>query len=139
VRRSERLAQVASRRRYRLVRERFSVVLKRMVLELRGVACIGLEEVTPDRKSLVASRSFGQAVGQAESTLREWTASKRAAAPPAGTPSEAGRAANGALGGVVNGDGTGRRRAEKVSLTPGRSEQKRKTWKQTAHLATLWE
>jgi DNA polymerase V len=47
---------------HRLIRERFSVVLERMVMELQGVACIGLEEVTPDRKSLVASRSFGQAV-----------------------------------------------------------------------------
>ena len=47
---------------HRLIRERFSVVLERMVLELRGVACIGLEEVAPDRKSLIASRSFGQAV-----------------------------------------------------------------------------
>jgi len=47
---------------HRLVRERFSVVIERMVLELRGVACIGLEEVAPDRKSLIASRSFGQAV-----------------------------------------------------------------------------
>ena len=46
----------------RLIRERFSVVLERMVLELRGVACIALEEVTPDRKSLVASRSFGRPV-----------------------------------------------------------------------------
>ena len=46
----------------RLIRERLGVVLERMVRELRGVACIGLEEVTPDRKSLVASRSFGQAV-----------------------------------------------------------------------------
>jgi DNA polymerase V len=46
----------------RLIRGRFSVVLERMVLELRGVACIGLEEVSPDRKSLIASRSFGQAV-----------------------------------------------------------------------------
>ena len=46
----------------RLIRERLSVVLERMVLELRGIACLGLEEVTPDRKSLVASRSFGQAV-----------------------------------------------------------------------------
>ena len=46
----------------RLVRERFSVVLERMVLELRGVPCIGLEEVAPDRKSLIASRSFGQAI-----------------------------------------------------------------------------
>ena len=32
-----------------------------MVLELRGITCLGLEEVTPDRKSLVASRSFGRA------------------------------------------------------------------------------
>jgi DNA polymerase V len=47
---------------HRLIRERFSVVLERMVLELRGVACIGLEEVSPDRKNLIASRSFGQAV-----------------------------------------------------------------------------
>ena len=47
---------------HRLIRERFSVVLERMVLELRGVACIDLEEVTPDRKSLIASRSFGQPV-----------------------------------------------------------------------------
>jgi DNA polymerase V len=46
----------------RLIRERFSVVLERMVRELRGVACMGLEEVTPDRKSLVASRSFGRPV-----------------------------------------------------------------------------
>jgi hypothetical protein len=47
---------------HRLIRERFSVVLERMVLELRGVAYMGLEEVTPDRKSLVASRSFGRPV-----------------------------------------------------------------------------
>ena len=47
---------------HRLIRERFSVVLERMVLELRGIACLGLEEVTPDRKSLVASRSFGRPV-----------------------------------------------------------------------------
>jgi len=47
---------------HRLVRERFSVVIERMVLELRGIACIALEEVAPDRKSLIASRSFGQAV-----------------------------------------------------------------------------
>jgi hypothetical protein len=47
---------------HRLIRERFSGVLERMVLELRGVACIGLEDVTPDRKSLIASRSFGQSV-----------------------------------------------------------------------------
>jgi DNA polymerase V len=47
---------------HRLIRERFNVVLERMVLELRGDACIGLEDVTLDRKSLIASRSFAQSV-----------------------------------------------------------------------------
>jgi DNA polymerase V len=47
---------------HRLIRERFSVVLERLVLELRGVACIGLEDVAPDRKSLIASRSFGRPI-----------------------------------------------------------------------------
>ena len=32
------------------------------MLELRGIACLGLEEVTPDRKSLIASRSFERPV-----------------------------------------------------------------------------
>ena len=55
----------------RFIRERFNVVLERMVLELRGVpCCIGLEEVTPDRKSIIASRSFGRPVETA-AELRE--------------------------------------------------------------------
>jgi hypothetical protein len=44
------------------VRERFSVVMARMVNERRGTPCIGLEHVTPDRKSIMASRSFGRPV-----------------------------------------------------------------------------
>jgi DNA polymerase V len=44
------------------IRERFSVVLARTVAELRGVPCIELEEAPPDRKSIMASRSFGKAV-----------------------------------------------------------------------------
>ena len=40
----------------------FGVVLQRMVLELRGVSCKQFEEVVPDRKNFVASRSFGLAV-----------------------------------------------------------------------------
>jgi len=43
------------------VREWFSVVMARMVHELRGTPCIGLEDVTPDCKSVMASRSFGRA------------------------------------------------------------------------------
>ncbi len=44
------------------MRERFSVVMERMVYELRGVPCIALEDVTPDRKSsrgLTIVRSAG--------------------------------------------------------------------------------
>src|SRR5688572_5032633 len=46
----------------RFIRERFSVVLERLVLELRGVPSISLEEAPPDRKSIMASRSFGRMV-----------------------------------------------------------------------------
>lgn len=46
----------------RFMRERFSVVMERMVYELRGVSCIALEDVAPDRKSLVSSRQFGRPV-----------------------------------------------------------------------------
>ena len=46
----------------RFVRGHCSVVMERTIHELRGVPCIGLEEVTPDRKSLVASRSFGRPI-----------------------------------------------------------------------------
>jgi hypothetical protein len=32
----------------------------RLALELRGVLCLGLEHEIPDRKSIMASRSFGR-------------------------------------------------------------------------------
>jgi DNA polymerase V len=44
------------------VRQHFGVVMQRMVLELRGVSCLPLEQIVPDRKNIVASRSFGRAV-----------------------------------------------------------------------------
>jgi len=43
------------------MREHFGVVLERMVYELRGISCLALEEVTPARKEIVVSRSFGKA------------------------------------------------------------------------------
>ena len=46
----------------RRVRQEGGVVMERMVHELRGTPCIGLEEVAPRRKSLIASRSFGKPV-----------------------------------------------------------------------------
>lgn len=41
------------------IQSQFSVVMKRTVLELQGTACIELEEVAPDKKQIVSSRSFG--------------------------------------------------------------------------------
>ena len=46
----------------RFLRERFSVVLERTARELRGIPCIVLEEHVPDRKTVMASRSFGRPV-----------------------------------------------------------------------------
>lgn len=44
------------------IRGHFSVVMERMVLELQGMPCIAFEDGTPDRKSIMASRSFGRPV-----------------------------------------------------------------------------
>lgn len=63
----------------RFIRERFSVVLERTVLELRGISCIPLEQVSPDRKSVMASRSFGGMVSDLAS-LREAISSHAARA-----------------------------------------------------------
>jgi len=45
-----------------LIRQRLGVVMERMCLELQGTPCHGLVEVTPENKSIIASRSFGRAV-----------------------------------------------------------------------------
>jgi DNA polymerase V len=44
------------------LRDRLGVVTVRLAMELRGVACLDLERHTPDRKSIMASRSFGRPV-----------------------------------------------------------------------------
>jgi len=44
------------------VRAEFGVVMERIVAELNGEACIGLDEVTPARKQIICSRSFGMPV-----------------------------------------------------------------------------
>ena len=46
----------------RRVRQEGGVDMERMVHELRGTPCIGLEQVAPRRESLIASRSFGKPV-----------------------------------------------------------------------------
>ncbi len=44
------------------VRAEFGVVMERIVAELNGEACIGLDEVTPPRQQIICSRSFGTSV-----------------------------------------------------------------------------
>ncbi len=42
------------------IRQKFSVVLERMVYELNGISCLDLEEVAPAKKGIMVSRGFGQ-------------------------------------------------------------------------------
>lgn len=46
----------------RQLRERFNVVVERTVMELRGTSCLSLDDITPARKTLMVSRSFGRKV-----------------------------------------------------------------------------
>lgn len=54
---------------YRYIKQQFSVVLARTVLELQGLSCLSLEQVVP-RKQIRVSRSFGRPVNDFD-TLRE--------------------------------------------------------------------
>lgn len=44
------------------IRQQFSVTLARTVEELRGVSCLDMEEVSPPKKQIMVSRSFGRPV-----------------------------------------------------------------------------
>jgi DNA polymerase V len=44
------------------MRQQFGVVLERICYELRGVSCLGLEEVAPAKQQIISSRSFGKPV-----------------------------------------------------------------------------
>ena len=44
------------------LRAEFGVVMEKTQRELQGVACIDLQDVVPDKKQIVSSRSFGQTV-----------------------------------------------------------------------------
>ena len=45
-----------------IARRQHSVVLERTVLELRGTACLDLEEIAANKQQIIASRSFGAPV-----------------------------------------------------------------------------
>ncbi len=59
-----------SRAKLSLLRQSFGVVVERMAMELRGISCLELEEIQPDRKNITSSRSFGQPIEDLEQ-LRE--------------------------------------------------------------------
>ena len=44
------------------IRSMFSVVLERTVRELRGISCLEMQEIVPDKQQIMSSRSFGQPV-----------------------------------------------------------------------------
>lgn len=52
------------------IRQRFNVVVERVVKELRGTSCLALEEVAPAKQQIMASRSFSRAVTE-KRELRE--------------------------------------------------------------------
>lgn len=45
-----------------LIRRRFSVVLERTVLELRGIPCLDIEDISPAKRQIQSARSFGTPV-----------------------------------------------------------------------------
>ncbi len=44
------------------MRLHFGVVMERLCYELRGISCLELEEITPPKQQIIASRSFGKLV-----------------------------------------------------------------------------
>ena len=55
------------------IKKHLTVVALRTVWELRGISCLQLEEVTPDKKSIISSKAFGRLVLTLEE-LQEATA-----------------------------------------------------------------
>ena len=46
----------------KMMRQKYSVLMEKMILELSGTACIALEQVSDNKKTILSSRSFGKAV-----------------------------------------------------------------------------
>jgi len=45
-----------------MIRDQFSIVMHRTLLELKGVSCIELEHTPPSKQQIISSRSFGQRI-----------------------------------------------------------------------------
>jgi DNA polymerase V len=55
------------------IRQQFSVVMQKTVMELNGTVCIELEEIAPPKKQILSSRSFGHSVADYNSLAESIT------------------------------------------------------------------
>jgi DNA polymerase V len=55
------------------IRQQFSIVMQKTVMELNGTVCIELEEIPPPKKQILSSRSFGQSVADYNSLAESIT------------------------------------------------------------------
>ncbi len=55
------------------LRQQFSVVMEKTVRELNGTVCIELEDITPAKKQIISSRSFGHTVSDYNSLAQSIT------------------------------------------------------------------
>lgn len=55
------------------LRQQFSVVMEKTIRELNGIVCIELEEVSPPKKQIISSRSFGYSVSDYNSLAESIT------------------------------------------------------------------
>ena len=55
------------------IRKQFSLVMQKTVMELNGTVCIELEEISPPKKQILSSRSFGHSVSDYNSLAESTT------------------------------------------------------------------
>lgn len=55
---------------HKMIRRYFSIVTERTVLELQGTPCLEIEDMVPEKKQIISSRSFGKPVSHIDD-LRE--------------------------------------------------------------------
>ena len=57
----------------RTLRDKFSIVMTKIIAELNGIACIDLEQVAPSKQNIASTRSFGIPVTSIESLMESVT------------------------------------------------------------------
>ena len=54
-----------------MIKDQFSIVMQRTLLELQGISCIEIEQNPKSKKQIIASRSFGQKVYSCEDLKKQ--------------------------------------------------------------------